>query len=134
MKAGIHPEYKEITVTCSCGNKFKTKSTIKDNSLHVEVCSNCHPFYSGKQKIIDTAGRVDKFEKKYARVKKSESTDKSEDSDKEVVKLEQKKSSKPSTKKVAKKATKTTTTKKTEEKSTSEIKKKPTAKKKEESK
>jgi large subunit ribosomal protein L31 len=65
MKAGIHPEYKEITVTCSCGNKFQTRSTIGQD-LQVEVCSNCHPFYTGKQKIVDTGGRVDKFRKKYA--------------------------------------------------------------------
>ena len=65
MKAGIHPEYKEITVTCTCGNTFKTRSTI-GHDLQVEVCSNCHPFYTGKQKIVDTGGRVDKFRKKYA--------------------------------------------------------------------
>ena len=65
MKAGIHPEYKEITVTCTCGNKFSTRSTIGQD-LAVEVCSNCHPFYTGKQKIVDTGGRVDKFRKKYA--------------------------------------------------------------------
>jgi len=66
MKAGIHPEYKAINVTCSCGNTFLTRSTL-GHDLHVEVCSNCHPFYTGKQKIVDTAGRVDKFNKKYAR-------------------------------------------------------------------
>ena len=66
MKAAIHPEYKEITVTCTCGNTFKTSSTL-GHDLQVEVCSNCHPFYTGKQKIVDTAGRVDKFRRKYAR-------------------------------------------------------------------
>jgi large subunit ribosomal protein L31 len=65
MKAGIHPEYREITVTCSCGNSFKTRSTLTED-LNVEVCSSCHPFYTGKQKMVDTAGRVDKFRKKYA--------------------------------------------------------------------
>ena len=65
MKAGIHPDYKEITVTCTCGNTFETRSTI-GHDLQVEVCSNCHPFYTGKQKIVDTGGRVDKFRKKYA--------------------------------------------------------------------
>jgi large subunit ribosomal protein L31 len=65
MKAAIHPEYREITVTCTCGNTFKTSSTL-GHDLQVEVCSNCHPFYTGKQKIVDTAGRVDKFRKKYA--------------------------------------------------------------------
>jgi large subunit ribosomal protein L31 len=65
MKAGIHPDYKEITVTCTCGNTFPTRSTLGQD-LQVEVCSNCHPFYTGKQKIVDTGGRVDKFRKKYA--------------------------------------------------------------------
>ena len=70
MKAGIHPEYKVITVTCTCGNKFETRSTIGQD-LQVEVCSNCHPFYTGKQKIVDTGGRVDKFRKKYAAAAKA---------------------------------------------------------------
>src|SRR5439155_18987425 len=65
MKAAIHPDYREITVTCTCGNTFKTSSTL-GHDLQVEVCSNCHPFYTGKQKIVDTAGRVDKFRRKYA--------------------------------------------------------------------
>ena len=64
MKPDIHPEYAEITVTCSCGHEFTTKSTLKQD-LHIEVCSACHPFYTGKQKIVDTAGRVDKFRRKY---------------------------------------------------------------------
>ncbi len=65
MKAATHPEYKEINVNCTCGNTFKTGSTL-GHDLQVEVCSACHPFYTGKQKIVDTAGRVDKFRKKYA--------------------------------------------------------------------
>jgi large subunit ribosomal protein L31 len=65
MKASTHPEYQEITVTCSCGNTFKTRSTV-GHDLSLDVCSNCHPFYTGKQKMVDTAGRVDKFRKKYA--------------------------------------------------------------------
>jgi large subunit ribosomal protein L31 len=65
MKASIHPEYSEINVSCSCGNIFKTRSTV-GRDLQVDVCSSCHPFYTGKQKIVDTAGRVDKFRKKYA--------------------------------------------------------------------
>lgn len=65
MKASIHPEYAEINVSCSCGNTFKTRSTV-GKDLQVDVCSNCHPFYTGKQKLVDTAGRVDKFRKKYA--------------------------------------------------------------------
>lgn len=64
MKADTHPNYPEITVSCSCGNTFKTRSTV-GKDLHIEVCSNCHPFYTGKQKIVDTAGRVEKFRQKY---------------------------------------------------------------------
>jgi len=66
MKSDIHPRYEEITVTCSCGNTFKTRSTLAKD-LHIDVCSACHPFYTGKQKIVDTAGRVDKFRRKYKR-------------------------------------------------------------------
>jgi len=65
MKPEIHPNYKELNVTCSCGNTFKTRSTTSSEDLHLEVCSQCHPFYTGKQKILDTAGRVDKFRRKY---------------------------------------------------------------------
>jgi large subunit ribosomal protein L31 len=65
MKADIHPQYSDITVTCSCGHVFETRSTL-GKALHVEVCSACHPFYTGKQKIVDTAGRVEKFRQKYA--------------------------------------------------------------------
>jgi large subunit ribosomal protein L31 len=64
MKTDIHPAYQEITVTCSCGNKFKTGSTHAGD-MHIEVCSECHPFYTGQQKMLDTAGRVDKFRRKY---------------------------------------------------------------------
>jgi large subunit ribosomal protein L31 len=66
MKEGIHPEYKEVNVTCACGNAFKTRSTKKQD-LSVDVCGACHPFYTGKQRMIDTQGRVDRFRKKYAR-------------------------------------------------------------------
>jgi large subunit ribosomal protein L31 len=65
MKTSGHPDYKVIKVTCSCGNSFETRSTLGQD-LSVEVCSNCHPFYTGKQKMVDSAGRVDKFRKKYA--------------------------------------------------------------------
>ena len=64
MKSGIHPKYTEIQVTCSCGNTFTTRSTV-GKPLHVEVCSACHPFYTGKQKVMDTAGRIDKFRQRY---------------------------------------------------------------------
>ena len=64
MKPDIHPTYSEIKVTCSCGNTFTTRSTV-GRDLHLDVCSACHPFYTGKQKLVDTAGRVDKFRQKY---------------------------------------------------------------------
>lgn len=64
MKTDIHPNYDEIDVTCSCGNTFKTRSTL-GRALTIEVCSQCHPFYTGKQKIVDTAGRVERFRQKY---------------------------------------------------------------------
>ena len=65
MRADIHPAYNEVAVTCSCGNTFTTRSTMSKPTLHVEVCSECHPFYTGTQKIVDTAGRIDKFRQKY---------------------------------------------------------------------
>lgn len=64
MQQGIHPTYEEINVVCSCGTSFKTRSTI-GHELQIEVCSKCHPFYTGKQKLVDTAGRVEKFRNKY---------------------------------------------------------------------
>ncbi len=64
MKDGIHPAYQVVTVTCACGNKFDTRST--KNELVVDVCSNCHPFYTGKHRLMDTQGRVDRFRRKYA--------------------------------------------------------------------
>lgn len=63
MKKGIHPEYVETKIKCACGNEIKTRSTVPN--LHVEICSNCHPFYTKKQKIVDSTGRVEKFKKKY---------------------------------------------------------------------
>lgn len=65
MKKDIHPKYEEVQVTCSCGNTFITSSSIGKKELHLDVCANCHPFYTGKQKTIDTAGRVDRFKQKY---------------------------------------------------------------------
>jgi large subunit ribosomal protein L31 len=70
MKPGIHPEYNDIQVTCSCGSVFTTKSTM-GKPLTIEVCSACHPFYTGKQKIVDTAGRVEKFNQKFGNLRKS---------------------------------------------------------------
>ena len=63
MKAGIHPKYVKTVVICGCGNRFETRSTQPE--IKVEICSNCHPFYTGQQKFVDTAGRVEKFQKKY---------------------------------------------------------------------
>lgn len=65
MKADIHPNYVVATVKCSCGNEFQTRATTPE--LHVEICSNCHPFYTGKQKLMDTGGRVERFQKRYNR-------------------------------------------------------------------
>ena len=67
MKAEIHPKYENIKVSCICGNQFETRSTSKDENLNIEICSECHPFFTGKQKLIDTAGRVDRFNRRYAR-------------------------------------------------------------------
>jgi large subunit ribosomal protein L31 len=63
MKADIHPDYKVVNVTCACGNAFKTRSTMGD--ISVDVCGACHPFYTGKQRLVDTAGRIDRFRRKY---------------------------------------------------------------------
>ncbi|MBN2065151.1 MAG: 50S ribosomal protein L31 [Sedimentisphaerales bacterium] len=64
MKQGIHPDYVECKVRCGCGNEFTTRCTLPE--MHVEICSACHPFYTGKQKFVDTAGRIDKFKKKFS--------------------------------------------------------------------
>ena len=69
MKTGIHPDYVETTVHCGCGTTFTTRSTKKSGQIHVEVCSQCHPFYTGKQKILDSGGRVARFEKRYGKRK-----------------------------------------------------------------
>jgi large subunit ribosomal protein L31 len=63
MKKDIHPKYEPTTITCVCGNVIETRSTVKD--IHVEICSACHPFFTGKQKLVDTAGRIERFRKKY---------------------------------------------------------------------
>jgi large subunit ribosomal protein L31 len=73
MKKDIHPEYHEITVVCACGSTFKTRSTYKGDVLHLEICSSCHPFFTGKQKLVDSAGRVERFQKKYAGFRKTQS-------------------------------------------------------------
>jgi large subunit ribosomal protein L31 len=73
MKEDIHPKYSEITVTCTCGNSFQTRSTLGSN-LEVEVCSNCHPFYTGKQKLMDAGGRVERFQRRYAKTQQGSSS------------------------------------------------------------
>jgi len=72
MKPGIHPEYKRSMVTCVCGNAFETRST--GGNLHVEICSNCHPFFTGKQKLVDSAGRVERYTRKYGKREKPEAS------------------------------------------------------------
>ena len=75
MKPEIHPQYKDVQVTCSCGNSFTTRSTVARATISLEVCSACHPFYTGTQKIVDTAGRVDRFRQKYGIKSKTTKTD-----------------------------------------------------------
>lgn len=65
MKKGIHPEYHDVEVHCACGNSFKTRSTAE--TLKVEICSDCHPFFTGKQKLVDAAGRIERFQRRYAK-------------------------------------------------------------------
>lgn len=65
MKPEIHPKYEVVSVTCACGNKFQTRSTRSVDELAVDICSSCHPFYTGKQRLVDTAGRIDRFRKKF---------------------------------------------------------------------
>ncbi len=67
MKEGLHPAYAAVTVKCHCGNTFETRSTKSDGEITTEICSDCHPFYTGKQKLIDTAGRIERFRKKYGK-------------------------------------------------------------------
>lgn len=73
MKPGIHPAYNEVNVICACGHTFRTRSTHKGD-IRVEICSSCHPFFTGKQKLVDTAGRIDRFEKKYKGTRGSKKT------------------------------------------------------------
>jgi large subunit ribosomal protein L31 len=72
MKTGIHPEYQKAKVTCACGNEFEVGSTAKE--IRVEICSQCHPFFTGKQKLVDSAGRVERFRRKYAEFNKSDAS------------------------------------------------------------
>ena len=70
MRSKIHPKYYETTIKCACGNVIETRSTVKD--IKVEICSNCHPFFTGRQKLVDTAGRIERFRRKYGMDKKGE--------------------------------------------------------------
>ncbi len=70
MKKGIHPNYHDVTVVCACGHTFRTRSTYKSDVLHLEICSNCHPFFTGRQKLVESAGRVERFQRKYAGIRK----------------------------------------------------------------
>ena len=80
MKPEIHPQYKDVKVSCSCGSVFTTRSTLDKDSLSLEVCSACHPFYTGTQKMVDTAGRVDRFRQKYGTRAKSAKGDEKDES------------------------------------------------------
>ena len=75
MKADIHPDYFETSVRCACGHEVQAHSTVKD--IHIDICSQCHPFYTGKQKLVDTAGRIEKFNRKYGKPKSQKSEEKS---------------------------------------------------------
>ena len=81
MKSDIHPNYEVTTVTCGCGAEFTTRSTAPNGAIHTDVCSQCHPFYTGKQKILDTGGRVARFEKRYGK-RKGAAGDAAENADK----------------------------------------------------
>ncbi len=65
MRADIHPAYKTLKATCSCGNSFETRSALGKDTIHLDVCSACHPFYTGQQKVVDTGGRIDKFKQRF---------------------------------------------------------------------
>ena len=78
MKADIHPEYKKVKVTCGCGNSFETGSTVRSDELKLDICNACHPFFTGKHKIVDTEGRVDQFMRRYCSYKKDNPEEKGE--------------------------------------------------------
>ncbi len=86
MKAGIHPTYDAVNVVCACGSTFATRSTHKGD-LRVEICSSCHPFFTGRQKLVDTEGRVDRFQKKFAKAKEMQAQKKAADDAKAAKKL-----------------------------------------------
>ena len=83
MKAGIHPQYEEVNVICACGNIFRTRSTHKGD-IRVEICSNCHPFFTGRQRVVDTEGRVDRFQKKYQKAREAQAAEKAKKASKQA--------------------------------------------------
>jgi len=112
MKAKIHPKYyKDATITCACGNVFKVGSTMK--KIEIEICSACHPFYTGKKKLVDSAGQVDRFQKKMEIAKKFKEEKEAKAKAKKTAAKKAKKSTKKATKKTTKKATKKATEKST---------------------
>jgi large subunit ribosomal protein L31 len=80
MKAGIHPTYEPTRIVCVCGNTFETRTTIGKNEMHLEICAECHPFFTGKQKLVDKAGRVERFRRRYEKsgAKKSKTASEAE--------------------------------------------------------
>jgi large subunit ribosomal protein L31 len=83
MKAEIHPQYEEVNVICACGNTFRTRSTHKGD-IRVEICSNCHPFFTGRQRVVDTEGRVDRFQKKYQKAREAQAAEKAKKASKQA--------------------------------------------------
>jgi len=86
LKKDLHPEYMKCVVTCACGNTFETRSTVE--KIHIEICSQCHPFYTGKQKLVDSAGRVELFHRRYRKLKEKEKAASEENSSKDKKKAE----------------------------------------------
>ena len=114
MRQGIHPEYKEIKATCSCGNIIMINSTLKED-INLDVCSSCHPFYTGKQKLVDTGGRVERFEKRFGKKGKKENKKKEESlKEPEIIVVDQDKVEEVEEKAPKKEAAKKSTSKKKE--------------------
>ena len=129
MRQGIHPEYTEIKATCSCGNIIVISSTLKED-INLDVCSSCHPFYTGKQKLVDTGGRVERFEKRFGKKGKTENKKKEESvKELEVDAVDQVKAEEVEEKAPKKEAAKKPTSKKEEKAPKKEAAKKPTSKK-----
>ncbi len=118
MKPDIHPAYMVTEVTCSCGNTFTTRSTASNGVIHVETCNVCHPFYTGKQRVLDTAGRVAKFQQKYARAKAAKAAGSAEKSTAAAKKTAAKKTAAKKATATKATATKATATKATATKAT----------------